>query len=423
MKDVIVGLQWGDEGKGKVVAFFSQFYDAVVRYSGGSNAGHTIEYNDEIKIVNHLLPSFYIKKSIELIISAGVVVDLEILYNEIENLKNKIEILPEIKISNLSHIVLPVHKKLDEKYDSVNKIGTTKRGIGPAFADRVNRLGIRIKDLENEKKLQKKIERISTIYEKIFGINFDFNDLKKFYNYLKPYITSQLEIIEDIKNKKVLFEGTQAVLLDLDMGTYPYVTGSNCSTSGVHSGIGFPVKLDNLLGVFKAYLTRVGNGPFPTELTGEEEELLRNKGKEFGATTGRPRRVGWLDLVLLKYAVSVSGVNEMIMTKALKNSSFASTTIMSIFKFSKFLITSSFSFNLKSPVSTKIGSKLSPIAFFIKTANTEESTPPDNPKITFPFPTVFLISSIFSLIKSFISQFFSSLAICSIKFDKIFVPY
>ncbi|MDN5324526.1 MAG: adenylosuccinate synthase [Thermosipho sp. (in: thermotogales)] len=315
MKDVIVGLQWGDEGKGKVVAFFSQFYDAVVRYSGGSNAGHTIEYNDEIKIVNHLLPSFYIKKSIELIISAGVVVDLEILYNEIENLKNKIEILPEIKISNLSHIVLPVHKKLDEKYDSVNKIGTTKRGIGPAFADRVNRLGIRIKDLENEKKLQKKIERISTIYEKIFGINFDFNDLKKFYNYLKPYITSQLEIIEDIKNKKVLFEGTQAVLLDLDMGTYPYVTGSNCSTSGVHSGIGFPVKLDNLLGVFKAYLTRVGNGPFPTELTGEEAELLRNKGKEFGATTGRPRRVGWLDLVLLKYAISVSGVNEMIMTK------------------------------------------------------------------------------------------------------------
>ena len=315
MKTVIVGLQWGDEGKGKVVAYFSRFYDSVVRYSGGSNAGHTIEYNDGTKIVNHLLPSFYKNKTIELLISNGVVVDLEILCEEIKNLRKKVDNFPQIKISNLAHVVLPIHKKLDEKFDKLNKIGTTKRGIGPAYADKINRIGFRLKDFENEENLRMKINEISVIYDKIYEIVFDFENLYEHYQNLRTYIISQLEIINEIKLKKVLFEGTQGVLLDLDMGTYPYVTGSNCSTTGVQSGVGFPVKLDNFTGVFKAYLTRVGNGPFPTELSGKEAEILRKKGNEYGATTGRPRRVGWLDLVLLKYATTVSGVQEMILTK------------------------------------------------------------------------------------------------------------
>lgn len=315
MKTVIVGLQWGDEGKGKVVAYFSKFYDTVVRYSGGSNAGHTIEYNEGTKIINHILPSFYKNKNIELVISNGVVVDLEILWNEINNLRNIVDNFPQIKISNLSHVVLPMHKELDKKFDELIKIGTTKRGIGPAYADKINRIGIRLKDFENKENLKSKIDEFSMIYEKLYNITENLENLYEFYQNIKKFITSQLEIINEIKLKNVLFEGTQGVLLDLDVGTYPFVTGSNCNTTGVQNGVGFPVKLDNYIGVFKAYLTRVGNGPFPTELFGNEAEILRKKGKEYGATTGRPRRVGWLDLVLLKYAITVSGVEEMILTK------------------------------------------------------------------------------------------------------------
>lgn len=315
MKTVIVGLQWGDEGKGKVVAYFSKFYDTVVRYSGGSNAGHTIEYNEGTKIINHILPSFYKNKNIELVISNGVVVDLEILWNEINNLRNMVDNFPQIKISNLSHVVLPMHKELDKKFDELIKIGTTKRGIGPAYADKINRIGIRLKDFENKENLKSKIDEFSMIYEKLYNITENLENLYEFYQNIKKFITSQLEIINEIKLKNVLFEGTQGVLLDLDVGTYPFVTGSNCNTTGVQNGVGFPVKLDNYIGVFKAYLTRVGNGPFPTELFGNEAEILRKKGKEYGATTGRPRRVGWLDLVLLKYAITVSGVEEMILTK------------------------------------------------------------------------------------------------------------
>ncbi|SHH15987.1 adenylosuccinate synthase [Thermosipho atlanticus] len=317
MKIVIVGLQWGDEGKGKVVAYFSQFFDNVVRFSGGSNAGHTIEYNEGIKIVNHLLPSFYNGKQLNLIISNGVLVDLETLVEEIEELKNKIDYLPEIKISNLAHVVLPFHKVLDEKIDEETHIGTTKRGIGPAYADKINRIGIRLKDFENKDNLMKKLRNISEFYYKMYGINLTLNYkyIIELYEKIKRYIVSQMEIIEEIKESNVLFEGTQGVLLDLDMGTYPYVTGTNCNTTGVQSGVGYPVKIDKYLGVFKAYLTRVGNGPFPTEIYGEEAAMLREKGKEFGATTGRPRRVGWLDLILLKYAIKVSGVEELVLTK------------------------------------------------------------------------------------------------------------
>ncbi|MBO8160351.1 MAG: adenylosuccinate synthase [Thermosipho sp. (in: Bacteria)] len=315
MRTAIIGLQWGDEGKGKVVAYFSQFYDCVVRYSGGSNAGHTIEYKDGAKIVNHLLPSFYKGKDMELIISSGVVVDLEVLAKEIEEVKRICSKFPKLMISNLAHVVFPYHKLLDEKIDRETGIGTTRRGIGPAYVDKINRIGVRLADFENLDIFYNKIEVLKTFYQKIYGIEVEIGNIHDYYNKIAPYVVSQLEIIDNLKNKKVLFEGTQGVLLDLDMGTYPYVTGSNCSVTGIQNGLGFPVQIDKSIGVFKAYQTRVGNGPFPTELFGSEADFLRKKGKEYGATTGRPRRVGWLDLVLLKYAVTISGVDELVITK------------------------------------------------------------------------------------------------------------
>ncbi|QTA38105.1 adenylosuccinate synthase [Thermosipho ferrireducens] len=320
MKTAIVGLQWGDEGKGKIVTYFSKFYDYVVRYSGGSNAGHTVEYDDNTKFVHHLFPSIHKDFNTKAIISGGVVVDIGVLLDEIRNLSNVTSIKDKLLISELCHIVLPVHKKLDEKLEKLKKgnaIGTTKRGIGPAYADRVGRIGVRLKDFKDKSLLMERLNFISKLYKELYNIEWtEFQDLINSYEEIADYVKPHLKIIELIKNSKVLFEGTQGILLDVDAGTYPYVTSTNCNLTNIPNSVGFPLSLEKRIGVFKAYLTRVGNGPFPTEVFEKELEDLRKRGHEFGATTGRPRRCGWLDLVLLKYAVNVSGCNELIMTKA-----------------------------------------------------------------------------------------------------------
>lgn len=320
MNAVCYGLQWGDEGKGKVTTYLSKDFDYIVRYSGGSNAGHTVEYGD-FKLVHHLVPSFDVRSNTKGYIANGVVVDFEVLVHEIEELKKLgFDVSERIKISALAHVVLPVHKMLDEKMESVKgdkAVGTTKRGIGPAYADKVHRIGLRVADFSNRSFAMEKLEFVSYMYKNLYGIEWnDYERLFEYYGKISSFVVYPVEMIKVFNNSKVLYEGTQGVLLDVDMGSYPYVTGSYCSTTGVESGIGFPAKIDRKIGVFKAYVTRVGEGPFPTELFGAEAEELRKAGKEYGATTGRPRRCGWLDLPLLKYAIEISGCTEMIMTKA-----------------------------------------------------------------------------------------------------------
>ncbi len=320
MNIVCYGLQWGDEGKGKVTTYLSREFDYVVRYSGGSNAGHTVNYG-EFKLVHHLVPSFDIRKNTKGYIGNGVVVDLEVLVKEIEETKKLgFDVCDRIKISSIAHVVLPVHKMLDEKLEIVKgekAVGTTKRGIGPAYADKVHRIGLRLVDLFDKKTALERLEFISKMYKNLYGIEWsNYEKLYESFEKLSRLIVPPLDMKEEFKNANVLFEGTQGVLLDIDMGSYPYVTGSYCNTTGVESGLGFPIKIDKRIGVFKAYVTRVGEGPFPTELFGEEAEKIRVAGREFGATTGRPRRCGWLDLPILRYAIETSGCDEMIMTKA-----------------------------------------------------------------------------------------------------------
>jgi len=320
MKAVCYGLQWGDEGKGKVTTYISKDYDYVVRYGGGSNAGHTVEYG-EFKLVHHLVPSFDVRTRTKGYIGNGVVVDMQVLNNEIEELRKiGFDITQRIKISSLAHVVLPVHKMLDEKLEiskGSRAVGTTKRGIGPAYADKVHRIGLRLIDLQNEQIAIEKLQLISELYKNLYSIEwYDYDSVFEEYKKIKEYVISPIEMKSILDSSNVLFEGTQGVLLDVDMGSYPYVTGTYCNVTGVESGIGYPIKIDKRIGVFKAYLTRVGEGPFPTELFGIEGEELRKVGKEYGATTGRPRRCGWLDLPILKYAIEISGCDEMIMTKA-----------------------------------------------------------------------------------------------------------
>ncbi|MEJ5257487.1 MAG: adenylosuccinate synthase [Fervidobacterium sp.] len=320
MKSIVYGLHWGDEGKGKVTTYLSREYDYVVRYSGGSNAGHTVEYGN-FKLVHHLVPSFDVRTDTIGYISNGVVVDLGVLNSEIEELKRLgFDVSRRIKVSNLAHVVLPVHKMLDEKFEMAKgdkAVGTTKRGIGPAYADKVHRIGLRLVDFENQENALEKLKFISELYKNLYSIDWtDYDKIFEEYEKIRSFVVSPIEIRKELQNSNVLFEGTQGVLLDIDMGSYPYVTGTYCNTTGVEPGLGYPMNIDKRIGVFKAYLTRVGEGPFPTELFGEDAEKLRKAGKEYGATTGRPRRCGWLDLPLLKYAIEISDCTEMIMTKA-----------------------------------------------------------------------------------------------------------
>lgn len=321
MKNIsIIGLQWGDEGKGKIVDYFSKDFKVIVRFQGGPNAGHTVYANNR-KYIFHQLPSGLIWGNKKGIISSGVVLDLEILKKEIEQIK---DIDFKLIIDYRTNVILPYHKLEDELEEKAGGIGSTKKGISQAYRDKFARIGIRIFDMLDENRLRRALIK-NYEFNKYFlksKFNFEIMPFEEVYDYLLSYKNFIKEFsgdaqIEILKEKKgILFEGAQGTLLDITFGTYPYVTSSNTITSSIGVNCGIPLKfIDENIGVFKAYTTRVGKGPFPTELNDDIGNYLREKGNEYGSTTGRPRRCGWLDLVLLKYALNINGVNKIILTK------------------------------------------------------------------------------------------------------------
>lgn len=327
---VVVGAQWGDEGKGKIVDLLSKDADYVVRYQGGANAGHTLKFDDK-KIVLHLIPSGIFNGDATCIIGNGVVIDPHALLEEIEEVEALgANLSDRLKISQAAHVILPYHQLLDqvkEEHRGDDAIGTTGRGIGPAYVSKVSRVGIRMSDLFHPDELREKVEaNITDINESLKHVYKRdtieaepiIEDLLEAAKKLRPYIANTSDLLhEAIENgDEILLEGAQGSLLDVDHGTYPFVTSSCPTSGGACTGSGIPpTAIDKVMGISKAYCTRVGNGPFPTELEGEVGEKLRAAGQEFGATTGRPRRCGWIDLVALKYAVRVNGMNELTLTK------------------------------------------------------------------------------------------------------------
>lgn len=326
---VVVGLQYGDEGKGKITDVLSAKSDYVVRFQGGDNAGHTV-YAGEEKFVLHLLPSGVLQCKGKCIIANGVVVNPKAFLSEIAQIEEKNMRTDHVFISRRAHVIMPYHILLDtyrEEEAGGTFIGTTKKGIGPCYEDKIARVGIRMIDLLNPEVLAEKIRKNlkikNSLFEKYFEkptLEFEeiYNEFLELGEKLKDRIVdTEVELNQAIHDgKNILFEGAQAAMLDIDFGTYPYVTSSSPTTGGVCSGAGVPpTSLQNLIGVAKAYTTRVGEGPFPTELDNELGEKIRKIGFEFGATTGRPRRTGWLDLVSLKHATMINGINNLVITK------------------------------------------------------------------------------------------------------------
>jgi adenylosuccinate synthase len=328
---VVIGGQWGDEGKGKITDFLAEGAEVVVRYQGGNNAGHTVEANDK-KYKLHLIPSGILYDDSLCIIGNGVVVDPEAFFNEIDYLENEGVIVnpKKLMVSDRAHLIMPYHKVIDalsEKSRGNSDIGTTGKGIGPCYTDKHERSGLRMCDLMHmdvfAEGLRKNIEMKNKIIKEVYnGEELDFDEiLNKYMDYaerIKAYVTdTSVALYNLIKaGKKVLFEGAQGTLLDIDYGTYPYVTSSHPVAGGVCVGAGVgPSMVTNAVGVCKAYTTRVGKGPFPTELLDEMGEHIREKGFEYGTTTGRARRCGWLDLVIVKYAVRMSGLTSLAITK------------------------------------------------------------------------------------------------------------
>ncbi|MEQ8475802.1 MAG: adenylosuccinate synthase [Fulvivirga sp.] len=327
--DILLGLQWGDEGKGKVVDYLAPKYDVVARFQGGPNAGHTLEF-DGIKHVLHQIPSGIFRKDILNIIGNGVVLDPVIFKREIEALdKYNLDVKKNLYISKKTQLILPTHRLLDAAYEASKgkkKIGSTLKGIGPAYQDKIARLGLRVGDILSpsfKKKYEKLVEKHVQILE-FYKAEYELKDLEgeffKAIDFLKEFqlIESEYKINDELKSgSKILAEGAQGSLLDVDFGSYPFVTSSNTTASGVCSGLGVaPNNIGEVYGIFKAYCTRVGSGPFPTELFDEDGVLMQKVGNEFGATTGRPRRCGWLDLPALKYAIMINGVTQLFMMKA-----------------------------------------------------------------------------------------------------------
>lgn len=326
---VVVGTQWGDEGKGKIIDVLGHKADYVVRFQGGNNAGHTVVVNGE-KFILHLLPSGMLHGQGKCIIGPGVVIDPKVLLKELDTLEAKGAKIDHLFISDRAHLIMPYHIQLDilkEEKSGDNKIGTTKRGIGPCYADKFSRVGIRVTDfLDMEifaKKLKFNLEEKNELFSKIYNapeMDFEtiFNEYKGYAERLKHRVIDSVPEINSAldNNKFVLFEGAQAMMLDINYGTYPYVTSSSPTSGGVTVGVGIsPKKIDRVIGVMKAYTTRVGEGPFITELNNELGEKIRKIGGEYGATTGRPRRCGWLDLVVGKYAVDINGLTDVVITK------------------------------------------------------------------------------------------------------------
>lgn len=327
---VIVGAQWGDEGKGKIVDFLTEKADVVARYQGGNNAGHTVVIKDE-KYILHLIPSGILHKKKRCIIGNGVVIDPAVLIEEMAGLKKRgINIDKNLLISKNAHVVMPYHIAIDKANEDKKgnqKIGTTGRGIGPSYADKIARHGIRMMDLLYpavfKEKLSANLSVVNFLLENLYKTN-PLNESEIYTQYMKyaerlaPYIADTDIIVnkEMEAGKNLLFEGAQGALLDIDHGTYPYVTSSNTIAGGACTGLGVgPTKIKKVLGIVKAYTTRVGEGPFPTELKDEIGELIRKKGGEFGATTGRPRRCGWLDILILKHAMRINGLTGIAITK------------------------------------------------------------------------------------------------------------
>jgi adenylosuccinate synthase len=325
---VIVGAQWGDEGKGKIVDLLTQYADLVVRFQGGNNAGHTIVLRGE-KYVVHLIPSGILYENKKCIIGNGVVLDPAVLIEEIDEIKRRgyFRDDTQLMISEETHLSFPYHRRIDLAREKITKIGTTGRGIGPAYEDKVTRCGIRVVDLMDERVFREKLEANLTqknIYltqvlkEKGFEFSEVFNEYLPYKNRLEKYMKNTSLILHEAiqEGKNVLLEGAQGALLDLDHGTYPYVTASNTVAGNACAGSGIgPTMIHSVIGVAKAYTTRVGEGPFPTELQDELGEKIRERGGEYGTTTGRPRRCGWFDAVVVNHSIRVSGIREMVITK------------------------------------------------------------------------------------------------------------
>lgn len=325
----IVGAQWGDEGKGKIVDYLTAQADVVVRYAGGNNAGHTVVVDGKT-VRLHLVPSGILYPNVQCFISNGVVIDPEVLVGELDQLIEQGFDVAQLRISDRAHLLLPYHRDLDrleEEARGPHRIGTTGRGVGPAYVDKVAREGVRMADLLDEQwlleRLQAIVPRKSALLQKLYdhpGYTVDevFEYCRRFRERLVPLLVDVGEQVHKALRvgKRVLFEGAQGTQLDIDHGTYPYVTGSSPTAGGIAPGIGVgPDAVTGVLGVTKAYTTRVGLGPFPTELTDGTGDWLREKGHEYGTTTGRPRRCGWLDAVQLRYAVRVNGLRQLVLTK------------------------------------------------------------------------------------------------------------
>ena len=324
MNKAVIGLQWGDEGKGKIVDYLSEDFDLVVRYQGGNNAGHTVIV-DDITYKLNLIPSGVIRGKI-CFLGQGVVLDPNHFFNEFDQIKKKIN-NPEIYLSSNISLILDYHKQLDKINESIlnteKKIGTTSKGIGPAYQDKVGRKSIKLYDLKSKKIIEEKMHSIKKFYDPILesfneskiNIEQTIQDLLSFYDVVNELIVDNSQIKKEFKNKKILFEGAQGALLDLDHGSYPFVTSSNTVSSNIVIGSALQVDYQTV-GIFKAYATRVGNGPFPSELFDDIGDYIAEKGVEIGTVTKRKRRCGWLDLVSLKYSCEINRVNELCMTKA-----------------------------------------------------------------------------------------------------------
>ena len=325
---ILVGTQWGDEGKGKIVDFYSKKFDAVCRFQGGHNAGHTI-YKEEEKFVLHLIPSGIFYDHVSCFIGQGVILSIDSLLEEIEQLEQKgINLEGKLRISRYCSLLLPLHAKIDQlREDNKNSIGTTRRGIGPAYEDKTARRSIKAFDLEDNDLLETKLKSLVEYYNyqiqnihdsEPFVYEEVYNELMQSYKKAAKYFGDVTDTLENIYEQggNILYEGAQGTLLDVDYGTYPYVTSSNTLATSVGIGSGFPKSIySDVLGVAKAYTTRVGAGPFPTELFCDVGQKIAELGHEFGATTGRPRRCGWLDLVALKYSAKLNNLTELCITK------------------------------------------------------------------------------------------------------------
>lgn len=323
----MLGTQWGDEGKGKLVDILAQQYDVIARAQGGANAGHTIYDENGTKYALHLLPSGVLNKTAMNVIGNGVVVHVPGLFEEIAEMQEKgVNIDGRLLLSDRAHLLFDLHKEVDGAREAElagNKIGTTKRGIGPAYASKATRNGLRVSDLAHPDKFKAKLSALVTDAQKRFpDISYDVDAevaaYEKYAERLQPFITDTIDYLHDAHSagKRILIEGANATMLDVDHGTYPFVTSSNPSIGGIVTGLGMaPTKFEAIIGVAKAYTTRVGAGPYPTEIHGDLGEKIREVGREYGTTTGRPRRVGWLDVVALKYVCKINGFTHLNLTK------------------------------------------------------------------------------------------------------------